>query len=225
MTRKGFNTLQGRFRFLCPALSRSIRVFPAPVFTYAFRFPKAASGRGCVRAAVGTQQKPKSIRPSCQVLLVRINQRAGNYKTRSGPWWQRGRVFHSGSAEATRAAEPAGSLPPLSRPSAPPLFPAERLSGDVTSGLQGHPSTPQPGLGGGLHFRNLRPALPSRCARAPGPPAQAECAARSAAHPWGCSFLPRAPKWLCNALIPSLFKIYYFAHRGFFSWGGGTNFA
>lgn len=113
--------------------------------------------------------------------------------------------------------QPAGSLPPLSWPSAPPLFPAERLSGDVTSGLQGHPSTPQPGLGGGLHFRNLRPALPSRCARAPGPPAQAECAARSAALPWGYSFLPRAPKWLCNALIPSLFKIYYFVHRAFFS--------
>lgn len=78
--------------------------FPAPVFTYAFRFPEAAFARGCVRASVGSRQKPKSIRPSCQVLLVRINQRAGNYRTRSGPWWQRGRVFHSGSAEATRAA-------------------------------------------------------------------------------------------------------------------------
>lgn len=173
-----------------------------------------------MRASVGSRQKPKSIRPSCQVLLVRIITSELGITGLAPGLGGSGVESSTLALQRQQGPQPAGSLPPLSRPSAPPLFPAERLSGDVTSGLQGHPSTPQPGLGGGLHFRNLRSALPSRCARAPGPPAQAECAARSAAHPWGYSFLPRAPKWLCNALIPSLFKIYYFVHRGFFSWGG-----
>ena len=66
-------------------------------------------------------------------------------------------------------------LPPPTQPSAPPLFPVERLSRAVDSGPQGHPFSPQPGLGGGLHLRNLQPSIPSRCVRAPGPQAQAEC--------------------------------------------------
>lgn len=58
----------------------------------------------------GTRQKPKMMRPtSCQVLLVRINHRAGNYGTRSGPRWQWDRVFCSWLAEATRVGEPAPS--------------------------------------------------------------------------------------------------------------------
>lgn len=110
MTRKEFNTSQGRFGFLCIPLSRSGLIFPAPAFTYAFDFPEAAFGRGCVRAAVGTRQKPKMMRPtSCQVLLVRINHRAGDYGARSGPRWLRGRVFCSRPEEATGAGEPAPS--------------------------------------------------------------------------------------------------------------------
>ena len=67
-------------------------------------------------------------------------------------------------------------LPAPTRPSAPPLFPAERISRAVASGPQGHPFSPQPGLGGGLHLRNLQLSIPSGSVRAPGPQAQAECA-------------------------------------------------
>lgn len=60
-------------------------------------------------------------------------------------------------------------LPPPTRPSAPPLFPAEQLSRAVDSGPQGHPFSPQPGFGGGLHLRNIQPRYPPAASGLPDP--------------------------------------------------------
>lgn len=162
---------------------------------------------GCLVAAVRTQHKAKIIRPtSCQVLLVRINHQAGNSRTRWRPRGQRGRVFLFWSTEAARAAEPAGFLPPRTRPSALPLFPAGRLSGPVTSGPQGHPSAPQGGLGGGLYFQGLRPPT-ALGIQTPGP---------SLVRCEGCSSPVRNPFTPGSEMPPpctDLCRIYYFVHH------------
>lgn len=166
---------RGRFRFPRILLYRSCRSFPGPAFPCAFNFPEAVFGRRCARAAVGTRQKPKIIRPtSCQVLLVIINHQAG---TRSGPWWQRGRVLHSRSTEATPSNPWGPSLPRLGLP--------PRLC----SPRSGSPELSPPPPGSPLHSpswprrRPPHPRIPSHCTQNRQHPAQAECVVRLAAYP------------------------------------------
>ena len=157
-----------------------------------------------MRAAVGTRQKPKMMRPtSCQVLLVRINHRAGDYGARSGPRWLRGRVFCSRPAEATGAGEPAPCPDSAFRSAFVPR-------GADLQGCRLRP--PGPPL--------LSPARPRR--RPPPPKSTALDSLRQ--RPGSRTPGPSRVRQNSSA-IPSLYRIYCFIHRGLGGGGGGgTNF-
>lgn len=156
---------------------------------------------------MGTRQKPKIIRPtSCQILLVRINRRAGG----AGGWGLQDslaarlaaesslpfRVPPGSTTPAAKATDAAGSFPPPARPSAGPLLRAERLPGVLTSRPPERPTpafhspTGPPG-GPPLPKRTPvpSPALPSLCAA--DPPVSGSSR--------GIFLFPRTPKWLSTA--------------------------